>query len=77
MLILTMRCRDPFKDAYAELPVDVALGKVDYIEVVGFAEHQVDGRDLVPPAQLRISLADRRQAPMPWPTLPPCADRWD
>jgi TolB protein len=31
---------DPFKDA-RELPADVALGKVDYIEVVGFAEHRV------------------------------------
>jgi TolB protein len=31
---------DPFKDA-RELPVDVALGKVDYIEVVGFADHKL------------------------------------
>jgi TolB protein len=33
---------DPAKDASltAELPVDVALGKVDYIEVVGFADHK-------------------------------------
>ena len=31
---------DPFKDA-RELPADVALGKVDYIEVVGFAEHRL------------------------------------
>ena len=33
---------DPAKDAYltAELPVDVALGKVDYIEVVGFSDHK-------------------------------------
>jgi hypothetical protein len=31
---------DPFKDA-RELPADVALGKVDYIEVVGFADHRV------------------------------------
>jgi len=33
---------DPAKDASLtdELPVDVALGKVDYIEVVGFSEHK-------------------------------------
>jgi TolB protein len=33
---------DPTKDASltAELPADVALGKVDYIEVVGFADHK-------------------------------------
>jgi TolB protein len=33
---------DPLKDASVshELPVDLALGKVDYIEVTGFAEHK-------------------------------------
>ncbi len=33
---------DPAKDASltSELPVDVALGKVDYIEVVGFSDHK-------------------------------------
>jgi len=33
---------DPSRDASLtdELPVDVALGKVDYIEVVGFSEHK-------------------------------------
>ena len=33
---------DPMKDASLtdELPVDVALGKVDYIEVLGFSEHK-------------------------------------
>jgi len=33
---------DPVKDASVthELPVDLALGKVDYIEVMGFAEHK-------------------------------------
>jgi TolB protein len=33
---------DPAKDASltAELPVDVALGKVDYIEVIGFSDHK-------------------------------------
>ena len=33
---------DPTKDASLtyELPVDVALGKVDYIEVVGFSDHK-------------------------------------
>ena len=33
---------DPVKDASltSELPVDVALGKVDYIEVVGFSDHK-------------------------------------
>jgi Tol biopolymer transport system component len=31
---------DPMKDA-RELPVDVALGKLDYIEVMGFADHQL------------------------------------
>ena len=32
---------DPAEDALTnELPVDVALGKVDYIEVLGFADHK-------------------------------------
>jgi TolB protein len=31
---------DPLKDA-RELPIDVALGKVDYVEVVGFADHKL------------------------------------
>jgi hypothetical protein len=33
---------DPVKDASltAELPADVALGKVDYIEVLGFSDHK-------------------------------------
>ena len=32
---------DPVKDAVTfELPADVALGKVDYIEVVGFSDHK-------------------------------------
>ena len=33
---------DPFHDAKVtdELPIDVALGKVDYIEVVGFSNHR-------------------------------------
>ena len=33
---------DPFKDPTItdELPVDVALGKVDYIEVLGFSDHK-------------------------------------
>ena len=33
---------DPDKDASIthELPVDLALGKVDYIEVMGFSEHK-------------------------------------
>jgi TolB protein len=32
---------DPSKDALTnELPVDVALGKVDYIEVLGFSDHK-------------------------------------
>lgn len=33
---------DPAKDASltAELPVDIALGKADYIEVVGFSDHK-------------------------------------
>jgi hypothetical protein len=36
------RIPDPAKDASltAELPADVALGKVDYIEVVGFSDHK-------------------------------------
>src|SRR5206468_6805087 len=33
---------DPYKDAKLtnELPIDVALGKVDYYEVVGFSDHK-------------------------------------
>jgi TolB protein len=36
---------DPAKDALTnELPVDVALGKVDYIEVLGFSDHKSTAR---------------------------------
>jgi TolB protein len=37
---------DPAKDATLtdELPVDVALGKVDYIEVLGFSDHQATAK---------------------------------
>jgi TolB protein len=36
---------DPAKDALTnELPVDVALGKVDYMEVLGFADHKSTAR---------------------------------
>jgi len=37
---------DPFKDESLtdELPVDVALGKVDYIEVLGFSDHKSTAR---------------------------------
>ena len=37
---------DPLKDEHLtdELPVDVALGKVDYIEVLGFADHKTTAR---------------------------------
>jgi hypothetical protein len=34
----------PFEEAEAlsnELPIDVALGKVDYIEILGFADHRI------------------------------------
>ena len=31
---------DPFADA-RELPIDVALGKVDYMEVMGFSDHKL------------------------------------
>ena len=51
---------DPAKDPSVshELPVDLALGKVDYIEVTGFAEHKSTASGLVPAAELRIPLAD-------------------
>jgi TolB protein len=36
---------DPAKDVLTnELPVDVALGKVDYIEVLGFSDHKATAR---------------------------------
>ena len=37
---------DPMKDEHLtdELPIDVALGKVDYIEVLGFADHKSTAR---------------------------------
>lgn len=40
--IHTTRSPDPAKDATLthELPVDAALGKVDYIEVLGFSDHK-------------------------------------
>ena len=42
MFILSTRSPIPLKDATLthELPVDVALGKVDYIEVLGFSDHK-------------------------------------
>ncbi|PMY59688.1 hypothetical protein, partial [Pseudomonas sp. MPR-R3A] len=32
---------NPSEPLASELPVDVALGKVDYIEIVGFADHRI------------------------------------
>ena len=52
---------DPDKDESLthELPVDVALGKVDYIEVMGFSDPTRHGRNLVSAAQLWFSAAHR------------------
>ena len=36
----------------------MALGKVDYIEVVGFSDHKSTAAGLVPAAELRIPFAD-------------------
>ena len=43
-----------------ELPADVANGKVDYIEIVGFSDHKSTAARLVPPAQPRLPPAGRR-----------------
>jgi hypothetical protein len=47
-------------------PVDVALGKVDYLEVMGFSNHLITAESGTP-AQQRIPHSAGR-APMPWPT---------
>ena len=44
-----------------ELPIDVALGKVDYYEAVGFSDHLATSERLVPAAQLRVPHPRRRR----------------
>ncbi len=55
----TLTHGEPLDEAL-ELPVDAALGKVDYVEVHGLQRSPHDRVCLVPPAQLRISAASRR-----------------
>ncbi len=54
---------DPAKEKSLtnELPADVAHGKVDYLEVVGFSDHRVTAARLVSPAQPGLSTARRRR----------------
>jgi len=52
----------------------VALGKVDYIEVVGFSDHKSTLR-LVQAAELRFRCR-RLQEQTSWATTRRCADRW-
>ena len=52
---------DPAKDESVTnaLPVDAALGKVDYYEAVGFSDHRSTNADLVPAARLRPADSSR------------------
>ena len=50
--------------SHDELPIDVALGKVDYIEVVGFSNHRQTANGLVS----RCSIAASACRPPPAPT---------
>ena len=66
---------DPVKDASLthELPVDVALGKVDYIEVLGFSDHKSTAAVWYRLLNCGFRLPPR-QARMPWPTSLLCGD---
>jgi len=68
---------DPAKDTLTnELPVDVALGKVDYIEGLGFADHKSTAKVWYQLLNCGFHLPPQR-VPMRWPTSPPCVDQWD
>ena len=68
---------DTTKPLTHELPVDVALGKVDYYEAIGFVDdYDGHGEGVVSAAQLRLPPSRRRRAPTRWPTSPRCAGRW-
>ncbi len=43
------------------LPIDAALGKLDYLEVMGFSDHLITSEILVPASQLRLSHSGRRR----------------
>ena len=68
---------DPATDASIthELPVDLALGKVDYIEVMGFAEHKSTANVWYRLLNWRLPPCRRRRAPTRWRTTRRCAAR--
>jgi len=76
-MCIPLTVSDPAKDASltAELPADVALGKVDYIEVVGFSDHKSTAE--VWYKLLNCGFGCRRlQERTSWATTRRCADRW-
>ena len=59
-----------------ELPIDVALGKLDYMEIVGFSDHRSTAA--VWYRLLNLGFAFPRAAGrMRWRILRRCADRWE
>ncbi len=67
---------DPAKDATLthELPVDVALGKVDYIEVLGFSDHKSTAAVWYRLLNCGFRFAPQRRVRTPWLTSLLCAD---
>jgi Tol biopolymer transport system component len=64
----------PLEALTSELPVDVALGKVDYMEILGFSDHRSTARVWYQLLNLgfRIPAAGAR---MPWRIFPRCGGR--
>ena len=57
------------------LPVDVALGKADYIEVVGFSDHKATAASLASTVEPGIPAVGRRRHRCDGELCLPCADR--
>ena len=57
------------------LPVDVALGKADYIEVVGFSDHKATAAGLASTVEPGIPAVGRRRHRCDGELCEPCADR--
>ena len=57
------------------LPADVAHGKVDYIEIVCFSDHNATA-DVWYRLLNLVSISRLAPAPMRWPITPRSAGRW-
>ncbi len=68
--------RDSTKPLTHELPVDVALGKVDYYEAMGFVDdYDRHGAGCGTSCSTAGSGFLPVRVPMPWPTSPRCGGR--